>query len=63
MTECLKSATEIINAYARGVEAGFYVGECAEPPEWMSDSGRFAYTQGYDQGVSMYCSTEDGRND
>ena len=46
---------EIILAYERGVDDGFFRG--AENDPYVDDELRAAYKRGYDHGVWMYCET------
>lgn len=46
---------EIILAYERGVDDGFFRGTENDP--YVGDELRAAYKRGYDHGVWMYCET------
>ena len=53
---------QMIHAFERGVDDGFFRGEQAHPPLGSSDEERSAYRRGYDHGVWMYCETLEGES-
>jgi len=53
---------ELIHAFERGIDDGFFSGNSNDTYEGPRDELRAAYNFGYDHGVWMYCETVEGEN-
>ena len=51
---------ELLNAYERGINDGFFEGNMQELGEGVSDECRVAYIRGYAHGVWMYSESLEG---
>jgi hypothetical protein len=54
---------EILSAYERGVDDGFFRGERVNISLNKSDDERVAYKCGYDHGVWMHCEMFEGESE
>ena len=51
---------ELIHAFERGIDDGFFSGNSNDTYVGPRDELRAAYKRGYDHGVWMYCETVEG---
>ena len=54
---------EILSAYERGVDDGFFRGTESDYMEGLSNDERVAYERGFDHGVWMHCEMFEGASE